>query len=118
METFSTALPGVLGLPGKQRGGEWEALPGLRAGGEKAVLAEECCCGEAAGEAGRSREHLRLNEGKNKGRDAKAFSFDVFEGSRLELSLQNSLFSERGRLKSVKQTVSLHLTPSSSQMLC
>lgn len=62
LETFPTALPGVLGLPGKQRGGEWEALLGLRAGGEKAVLAEERCCGEAAGEAGRSREHLRLNE--------------------------------------------------------
>jgi len=82
------------------------------------VSAEECRCGQAAWEAGCSREQFRLNEGKNKGRDAKAFSFDVSEGSKLELSLQNNLFSERGRLKSVKQMVSLHLTPSSSQMLC
>lgn len=62
--------------------------------------------------------HFRLNERKNKVRDAKAFPFDVSEGSKLEVSLQNNLFSERGRLKSVKQTVLLHLTPSSAQMLC
>lgn len=72
-----------------------------------------CGCREAAGH---SPEHLRLNERKTKGRDTKAFSFDASEGSKLELSLQNNLFPERGGLKSVKQTTLLHLTPSSSQM--
>lgn len=114
---FPAPCRGCWGCLGSSKGGVGSAAGTACQRGE-AVSAEECCCGEVAWEAGHSREHFRLNEGKNKGRDAKAFSFDVFEGSKRELLLQNTLFSERGRLKSVKQTVSLHLTPSLSQMLC